>query len=61
VAAALAAAGPVTAALFGDHTGTVARDGVAAFVFLFPVALLGSALRRIHADRVVLHRHRLRQ
>ena len=69
VAGALAGAGPVTATVFGEHTGTVPRDGVAAFLVLFPVALLNCALRRMHATRAAspvrraarrgLPRHRL--
>ena len=69
VAGALAGAGPLTATVFGEHTGTVPRDGVAAFLVLFPVALLNCALRRMHATRAAspvrraarrgLPRHRL--
>ena len=64
-----AAVAHVPARPFGEHTGTVPRDGVAAFLVLFPVALLNCALRRMHATRAAspvrraarrgLPRHRL--
>ena|SRR5947207_11330966 len=51
VAGALAGAGAATAALFGGHPATVGRDGVAAFLLLFPLALLTVSVRRLRLAR----------